>query len=385
MTSPAELMNELRAIATDVGIDAVGVTTADRFVEAQRAIEDRKARGLNADMVFTYGRPERAADPQRILPGARSIVVGIRAYGYADPRAPSGPQARVARYVREDEYGALTSGLEAIADRLRAAGEVAEVVLDQNRLIDRAAAYRAGLGWLGHNTNLLHPDLGSWIVLGSVVTTAVLPHADRPIDDGCGTCRRCQQECPTGALDELGVLDANKCLAWLVQSDGVFPAEYRIALGDRLYGCDDCQEVCPVNPELQPSSAGSVAVALSVKPASRSAHVAVIDLLSRSDDELTAEFGHWYIPRRRPAYLRRNALIVLGNSPAANSPGGSEATVEALKSALCHDSWVVRAHAVWAAKRLGLVELLDVVAGDSAPEVQDELRRVVQEASGGQP
>jgi len=120
------------------------------------------------------------------------------------------------------------------------------VVADDNALVDREAAYRAGLGWYGKNTNLLLPGKGSWYLLGSVVTDAPLP-AGRPMADGCGTCSRCLPACPTGAFIRPGVLDARRCLAWLVQAPGVFPAELRVALADRIYGGDSCQEVCPAS------------------------------------------------------------------------------------------------------------------------------------------
>ena len=127
-----------------------------------------------------------------------------------------------------------------------AAGWRARVVADDNALVDRAAAERAGLGWFGKNSNILLPGAGSWFLLGSVVTDAPLPTA-APVGDGCGSCRRCLSACPTGALVGPGVLDARRCLAWLLQATGVFPFEFRVALEGRIYGCDDCQDVCPAN------------------------------------------------------------------------------------------------------------------------------------------
>ncbi len=125
------------------------------------------------------------------------------------------------------------------------------MVCDDNGLVDRAAAHRAGLGWFGKNSLLLLPEFGSWSVLGSVVTDAPLrptaPATPSPHAEGCGTCSRCMSACPTGALVAPGVLDARRCLAWLVQSPGSFPEQYRRALGDRIYGCDECQQVCPIN------------------------------------------------------------------------------------------------------------------------------------------
>lgn len=366
--NPDDLLEELRSVASTAGISALGVTDTQPFTEARRVIESQKSDGLHGGMHFTYGRPERSTDPALIVPGGTSIIVGLWAYG-RDHHAPSHspPAGRVARYVHTDAYGGLSVALGAVADRLKVEGHAAEVVLDDNRLVDRSAAYRAGLGWLGHNTNLLNPTLGSWVVIGSVVTSAELPRSESLVSDGCGSCRRCAAQCPTGALDEPGVLDARRCLAWLVQAGGSFPREFRSALGDRIYGCDDCQEVCPVNPALATASA----VRVELKP--RAPWVPLIDVLEASDEELLATFGHWYIPRRRAQYLRRNALVALGNVGEPDDPS----VISALRSALGSSSVVERSHAVWAARRLGLVELLDDVTNDEAPEVHEELQATV--------
>jgi epoxyqueuosine reductase len=177
------------------------------------------------------------------------------------------------------------------------------VVADDNALVDRAAAHRAGLGWYGRNANLLVPGHGSWVVLGAVVTDADLG-TSAPVPDGCGPCRRCQDGCPTGAIVAPGVVDARRCLAWLVQAEGSFPVEFRTALGDRIYGCDDCQEVCP------PSRRGPEGA----RPVeSAGAWVDLLELLEASDADLLARHGRWYIARRDPRHLRRNALVAVGN------------------------------------------------------------------------
>ncbi len=355
------LLEQIEHAATSAGLDAVGVTNTVPFTQARQAIEERKAAGLHAGMWFTYGRPERSTTPANILTGARSIVVCARNYEPPNPHTPEGPataagvSGTVAAYVASDAYGALRSGLEQICEVLQRNGFEAVAVCDDNRLVDRAAAARAGLGWLGHNTMLLSRELGSWTVLGSVVTTAELPPSDEDPSDGCGTCRRCQTACPTGALDTAGVLDANRCLAWLVQAPGIFPPEYRIALGDRLYGCDDCQNVCPFNDVAVPPTRGQrVELSLRSDGAARGGSVDVAELLRMTDDDLMAAFGHWYIPRRRSEYLRRNALVVLGN---VGDPG-SPAVEEILRTSLSSASDVVAAHAVWAARRLGRDELI---------------------------
>ncbi len=302
----SSLLDDLRAAATAAGLVGLGVAVVETFDDTREILESRKGAGLHAGMAFTYRDPVRSTDPSRILSGARSLVVGALAYpaGEVGPPRTSGPSGRVARYAISDHYATLRAALEAVASVLNEAGYVTRVVLDDNALVDRAAAYRAGLGWFGKNANLLVPGHGSWVVLGSIVTDAPLPPAD-PVADGCGPCRRCLDGCPTGAIVAPGVIDARRCLAWLVQAPGSFPVEFREALGDRIYGCDDCQEVCP---PARRSPAGRASIE------SDEAWVSLQWILGAEDDELLAEVGRWYIPRRDPQYVRRNALIALGNS-----------------------------------------------------------------------
>ncbi len=355
--------DEVIAVGRRHGLDAVGVAPADAFATTRRHLERRRAAGLDGGMQFTYRRPERSCDPGSALPGARALVVAARGYrragGEDAPEAAPGPPAppvgRVARYAWEDHYGPLRAGLEEVAAALKAEGWRARVLADDNALVDREAAYRAGLGWYGKNANLLLPGQGSWFVLGSVVTDAPLAGTGGRVDDGCGACTRCLEGCPTGAIVAPGVVDARRCLAWLLQVEGPFPREHRVALGDRLYGCDDCQEVCPPNrragrrDEARPAGARAQPV------------VDLLDLLAAGDDELLDRHGRWYVPRRQARYLRRNALVVLGNV----ADPGDDAVAAALRRALVDDDALVRAHAVWAARRLGRDDLL--APGDRGP------------------
>jgi len=181
---------ELKKLGRDAGLDAVGIAPAAPFLETRGHLYERRAAGLHAGMQFTYRNPDRSTDPSRAVEGARSIVVGARAYTTRTRRqSATGPQGRVAAYARRDHYRALTRSLGVIADRLRALGWSALVLVDDNALVDREAAYRAGLGWYGKNSNLLLPGRGSWFVLGSVVTNAPLEPDDAPQADGCGACR----------------------------------------------------------------------------------------------------------------------------------------------------------------------------------------------------
>ncbi|HEY1634602.1 MAG TPA: tRNA epoxyqueuosine(34) reductase QueG [Acidimicrobiales bacterium] len=360
------LADELSSLGRASGLDSVGISGAEPFGSTRRHLEDRKAAGLHGGMHFTYGDPGRATDPGRVVPGARALVVGARSYRRAPPNSTPGPGAfgRVARYSWSDHYEPLRAALGVVARRLEAGGWQARVLVDDNAMVDRAAAHRAGLGWYGKNTVLLLPGRGSWFVLGSVVTDAPLPPTRAAGGGTCGTCARCLAACPTGALVEPGVLDARRCLAWLLQAPGTFPIELRTALGGRIYGCDDCQEVCPPNRSEDrhhpppPADEGD-------EP-----WVELVWLLGSSDAELLSQLGRWYIPRRQPRYLRRNALVALGNV----GDGRDRRVARALRDALAHPDPLVRAHAVWAAARLGRRDLAaDLAASETDAEVLTEL------------
>jgi epoxyqueuosine reductase len=336
----------------------VAVATAEVFEETLRDLVDRKGRGLDGGMQFTYRNPERSTDPDRVLPGAKALVVGAWSYRHEEPPSgpvrilPNRPVGRVARYARSDHYRSLRDALDPIAAVLKDRGWRATVVCDDNGMVDRAAAHRAGLGWFGKNTLLLVPGFGSWSVLGSVVTDAPLrptaPAVPPPHAGGCGNCSRCLTACPTGALIAPGVLDANRCLAWLVQQPGSFPEQYRRALGDRIYGCDECQQVCPINRVVDrrdpPPPPG---------PDSEP-WVDLLELLELSDEALMAAHGRWYIADRDPRYLRRNALLALGNVGDGTDP----ATERALVHWLSVDDEMIVEHARWAAAELGRHDLV---------------------------
>jgi epoxyqueuosine reductase len=366
-TAGGRLADELRRIGREAGLDAVGICDASVFAETRAAIEDRKASGLAAGMQFTYRNPARATDPQSTLPGARALFVGARRYlRQAPPGQPAGPpRGRVARYSWVDHYRPLRTALDLVAAKVIESGWQARVVADDNALVDRAAAVRAGIGWYGKNSNVLLPGAGSWFVIGSVITDAPIAPltAPVPVPDGCGSCQRCIASCPTGALVAPGVLDARRCLAWLLQAPGVFPREHREALGDRLYGCDDCQDSCPVNHRAERKAPPPGPEAAS-QPS-----LDILALLSLDDASLMDLVGRWYIPKRQARYVRRNALVVLGNTAHPGDPGVGDA----LDRALADPDPIVRAHAVWAAGRLGRVDLVQDHGDDPDPLVLEEI------------
>ena len=346
---PLPTWDEVTELAAQHGIDHVGVAPVAVLERARTALNERKAAGLHAGMGFTYRNPERSTDPLRAVANARSIIVAARPYRADDePERPEGVHARVGRYAWVDHYAPLRVGLRAIAVRLRRADHRAVAFADDNSIVDREVAYLGGLGWFGKNANILIPGAGSFFVLGSIITTAEYPHS-QPVGDGCGTCRRCIDGCPTGAIVAPGVVDANKCLAWLVQQPGTFPIEFREALDDRLYGCDDCQEVCP--PAVRLGNKHRVDLSVHSPDDPVQAWVDVLDLLESTDDQLLERHGRWYLANRDPVWWRRNALIVLGNRGDASDPR----TRSVIDRYRAHADPMLREHADWAAQRLAQV------------------------------
>ncbi len=350
----AALSDQLVQIGQAAGLSAVGFTSTKPFLDTREAIFDRIERGFQSTMAFTFSKPERSTTPTQLLKHAETLIVG--AWGYRREDIPSpvdellkGDEflkvdevGRVARYQWIDHYALLRAALEVIATRLRTEGWRARVVLDDNALVDRAAAHRAGLGWFGKNANLLLPELGSWFVLGSVVTDAPFDVTDTPVDDGCGTCNRCIPACPTGAIVAPGVIDANRCLAWIVQAPGDIDESLRVAMHDRIYGCDDCQDVCPENRKADRATSPAPAE-LDAEP-----WVSLLNMLQASDAELLGAFGRWYLPNRNPDILRRNAAVALGN---VGDPTSAQVT-DALHTAQRDGSEMVVRHATWALARL---------------------------------
>jgi len=356
--SSSQYAGQLVSLGIAAGLHRVGITGADVLHRAREALTERKSLGLHNEMQFTYRNPIRSTDPTSTMPTARSIIVGARSYATEMPIKPDQISARIARYAWADYYEQLREGLAQIASQLRADGWRAIILADDNSIVDREVAYQAGLGWYGKNANLLIEGAGSYFVLGSVITDAPLEPSTKTVEDGCGSCRRCIDNCPTQAIVAPGVVDARKCLAWLLQKPGVFDSAYRIALGDRLYGCDDCQEVCP------PTVRHAIVEEQNGKT---QAWASVMSVLNLDDKTLLENFKAWYIADRDPKWLRRNALIILGNVANASD----QDTQNILKRYLVDRDPILRAHAVWAAGRLGLKQFLPTT--DSDPIVQAEL------------
>ena len=356
----AAYTEQLLALGAVNGIDRLGVAPAATMQRARETLHARKAVGLHDTMQFTYRNPDRSTNPQVSVPNAQAMIVGACSYATDAPLAPQQLSARVARYAWANYYESLRAGLGVVSTALQADGWNAQVFVDHNALVDRESAYLAGLGWYGKNANLLINGAGSFFVLGSVVTDAPLVVNERPVDDGCGACKRCLDSCPTNAIVEPGVIDAAKCLAWLVQKPGVFNREYRVALANRVYGCDSCQDVCPP----------TIRLGITTKPSVVRAWVPILQMLEMDDAQLLESVGQWYIADRNPVWVRRNLLIVLGNIGNASD----EAVRNAIQKFCTHVEPMLRAHAIWSAARLGLNQFIP--ATDEDPTVVEELRNL---------
>ncbi len=341
------------------GLDRVGVAAPHAFDDVRATMEGRLDSGLAARLTFTYKDPRQATEPLLSFPWAQSLVVGLRSYlPEAGPTTSRRGYGRVARFAVTDPYAPLRRGLDAIAATLGEAGHRTEVVIDDDRLVDRAAAVRAGIGWWGKSTMVLTPGVGPWFVIGAVVTDAGL-EPGTPMVRTCGSCVACLPACPTGALIEPGVLDARRCLAALAQRSGVIPRQWRQAMGDRLYGCDDCLDACPPGMKAAAGDGPSGSVSLAW-------------VLTADDTALMGAFSHFYLPGRTPRIIRRNALVAAGNQPDAGL--GRLVTQH-----VGHRDWLLRAHAVWALGRIGGAGaqgvLSDHLRRESRPEVITELEQ----------
>jgi epoxyqueuosine reductase len=285
----------------------LGVARAEPYAETERLIAERRARGLFGDLRFTLTNTPRSCHPERLVRGARSVIAAALPLWRPAAAPPDGPVGRMPRYAWSDPYTPLRERLSALAERLRAGGARCAVFVDSNHHVDRDAAVRAGLAFSARNTMAIIPGEGSFVALGAIVTDAELEPADELVPPGCGSCTLCLDACPTGALIEPGVLDATRCLSTTTQARGPVPDSHAAALEDRVYGCDICQDVCPWN--------AGPARRRAELPEHPGAWVSLADWLELPDDELLARHAHLYVPEREPRYLRRNALIALGNAP----------------------------------------------------------------------
>lgn len=348
-----DLLSAIRSAVPD-DVD-VGVTGLEPFPHARREIEDRVHTGASGGLGFVFRDPQASTDPAASFPWARSIVVAAVPYledGDGPDPSDGGTGRSIARFATGDRYARVRSVLEGIAEVLASGGFRCEMVFDDDRIVDRAVGARAGVGWLGKSTMMITPSAGPWVLIGSVVTDAEIP-ATPTMRRSCGTCTACIPACPTDAIVSPGVLDANRCIAAVLQRPGSMPRHLRTAVGGRVYGCDECLAACPPGDKLL------IRMAPMTDHAAEALHPRTI--LGWSDREVEDNAPHWYVPKRNPRFVRRNALVALGNT-------GTVADVGLLAGYAGHPDALLREHAVWA---LGVLGARDVIAAAAVDETDE--------------
>jgi epoxyqueuosine reductase len=374
------------AHARDLGFDLVGIAGAEPFEVERIAFERRAASGMLGQWRYPSERIALVADPGASLPGARSIVCTATSYLTDDkPHDPYAPGLRgaVSRHSwGRDYHRVIGTRLRALAQWIESAfpGARCLACVDTGPLIDRAAAVRGGIGWFGKNANVLTREFGSWVLLGEVITTLELP-PDSPLAKNCGECVTCIDRCPTGAIGSDGSIDARRCISDLTQLNAPIPRELRPAIGNRIWGCDDCQSVCPVNERKERDNAATATTFAPLPEIGTSVDLPAVLRMTKS------QYRHWFKPTsmawRGKAVLQRNAAVALGNS---RDKGAVPPLIEAL-----HDRKpLVRGHAAWALGELGALSgvegtaaLEDLRANEPVEWVREEAGDALTRLTGG--
>jgi epoxyqueuosine reductase len=338
------LLAEIEARARALGFDAFGVARADARPDLPEKLVAALAAGWHGDMEWMEETAERRASPEGLWREARSVIlVGLNYGPDSDPLALLAEKSRgsISVYARNRDYHDVIKGkLKDLAGLLaRRSGAEVKVFVDTAPLMEKPLAEAAGLGWQGKHTVLVSREFGSWLFLGAILTSAQLP-ASLAHEESCGTCRRCLDICPTNAFPAPFQLDARRCLAYLnIEHKGQIPLEFRQAMGNRIYGCDDCLAVCPWNKFASVTREAKLAARADLE------RPALADLARLDDAGFRALFSGSPIKRIGHARFLRNVLIAIGNS-------GDLDLLPLAESRLADADPLVRGAAVWAVRRL---------------------------------
>lgn len=367
-----QLKEEIISYSKEIGIDKIGFASASMFDELKNRLLAQQELGYASG--FEEPDIEKRVDPTLVVPKARSIISIALAYPSKLKDAPkSTKEDRRGIFCRaswgQDYHTVLRDRLQKleafIKEKVPAA--ILQSMVDTGELSDRAVAERAGIGWSGKNCAIITPEFGSYVYLGEMITDIPFP-PDKPIEDGCGTCNKCVDVCPTGALVTGGQLNSQRCIAFLTQTKGFLAEEFRSKLGNRLYGCDTCQTVCPENkgkdfhfhPEMEPDPELAKP---KLKP-----------LLTMSNREFKEKFGHVSGSWRGKKPIQRNAIIALAHFK-------DQTAVPDLIELIKNDVRpVIRGTAAWALGKIGDKEALDTLMNLREKEKDQE---VIEEMSKG--
>ena len=365
------LKAELFAYAREIGIDKIGVCSAEPFDELRVRLTEHRKKGY--DSGFEEKDIEKRVDPSLTVPGAQSIIAIAVAYPskmpYNPAQAPGAYRGVMARVSwGQDYHHVLKERLQTLKDFLleRIPHAKAEIMVDTGVLSDRAVAERAGLGWIGKNTALITPEFGSWVYLGEMVTDVFLPR-DEPMSDGCGECTRCLDACPTAALVQPRQLNARRCLAYLTLTRGSLEEKDREKIGARLYGCDTCQTVCPYNQRVNATHQEEF------RPDPETSKPLLKPLLRMTKSEFREKYGASSASWRGKKPIQRNAIIALAHFKDTTA-------VPELAKLLYEDPRpVIRETAAWALHKIGGEEAERVLKTAESKETDPTVKRQLQQ------
>ncbi|WP_088102781.1 tRNA epoxyqueuosine(34) reductase QueG [Halalkalibacter urbisdiaboli] len=365
----AQLKQELVAYSKTIGVDKIGFASADPFLQLKDRLKLQQQLGYQSG--FEEPDIEKRVYPQKKLVEARSIISIALAYPSKMENPPkSTREERRGIFCRaswgKDYHDILRGKLQLLEAFLKEKAPEARTasMVDTGELSDRAVAERAGIGWSGKNCAIITPEFGSYVYLGEIITT--LPfEPDQPLTEQCGTCNKCVEACPTGALVQGGQLDSQKCIAYLTQTKGFLPEQYRIKIGNRLYGCDTCQQVCPENkgkdfhhhPEMEPDP--------------ELAKPKLIPLLTIGNREFKEKFGHVSGSWRGKKPIQRNAIIALAHFKDKQALPNLSQIVKS------DPRPVIRGTAAWAIGKIGSKEEESVLISAKKQEKDEEVLREI--------
>jgi epoxyqueuosine reductase len=351
------LKQALAREAQALGFDCIGVAAPDATIEAAMHFREFLAIGAHGDMDWLAHNPERRADPRGLWPEVRSVIMlGVNYGPDHDPLAILSERMRgaISVYAKGDDYhDVIKKRLKTLARWLVATANCeVKVFVDTAAVMEKPLAQAAGVGWQGKHTNLVSREFGSWLFLGAIFTALELPH-DQAEVDRCGSCHACLDICPTAAFPAPYKLDARRCISYLtIENKGPIPREFRKAMGNRIYGCDDCLAVCPWNKFAQQGREAKLAAREELR-APQLAELARLD-----DAAFRARFSKSPVKRVGRDRFIRNVLIAIGNS-------GEPALAAEAERLLADDSALIRGAAVWALGQLTEAERFAALASEA--------------------
>jgi epoxyqueuosine reductase len=333
LVSKIAMKGELLELTREAGFDACGFASAQVAPHREpflRWLEE----GSHADMDWLARTPERRTDPRNVLPGCQTVILLAKNYfqGGLAPR----PDGRIARYAHGQDYHELMlTAMDPICQWLSRHGGIQKPYVDTGPVLERDFAAAAGIAWQGKSTMCLNQKLGTWFFLGTILTTLTL-EPDPPARNRCGSCTRCIDACPTRAITAPYQLEARRCISYLtIENKGSIPLEFRTAIGDRIYGCDDCLEVCPWNRFAQATRETRFLMPSAVQSLS------LRSLAALSQDEFRSLFRHSPIRRIKRNRFVRNICVALGNV-------GTEEDLPILRHLAADSDALIAEHAAWA-------------------------------------